>query len=160
MLQASKCHWCTHHAVENLEELPQVQQLENYRGTNCINARSCDISTLRAFVEACCSKAGVDAGQGLNITLEDGAVLAWHLQDGGLCNKSLRAFEKERIPRVCKIVEQDQVRFSDVLVPSDCTHQFPNTFLHVQGTLLISITSAEHIGQPSEQAGCCGQHHL
>ncbi|KAK9819144.1 hypothetical protein WJX74_010469 [Apatococcus lobatus] len=47
-------------------------------------------------------------GQGLNVTLEDGVVLAWHLQQGGLNPSSLRAFEQERIPRVAQMMQQDQ----------------------------------------------------
>ena len=50
------------------------------------------------------------AGQGLNTALEDGAVLAWHLQQGGLSAESMRAFEKERIPRVQSMAEQEYVR--------------------------------------------------
>lgn len=53
----------------------------------------------------------VSAGQGLNVILEDGAVLAWHLQQSGLSPESLRAFEKERIPRLAKMVGQDEVGF-------------------------------------------------
>ena len=48
-------------------------------------------------------------GQGLNTALEDVAVLARHLQDGGLYEESLRSFEKERIPRVSAIAIQEQV---------------------------------------------------
>lgn len=50
------------------------------------------------------------AGQGLNTALEDGAVLGWHVQEHGLTAEALREFEKERIPRVCKIAEQESVR--------------------------------------------------
>ncbi len=49
------------------------------------------------------------AGQGVNTALEDAAVLARHLQDGGLCEESLRSFERERIPRVSTIATQEQV---------------------------------------------------
>ena len=50
------------------------------------------------------------AGQGLNIALEDGAVLAAHVQENGLSPATLRAFEKERVPRVATIVRQEEVR--------------------------------------------------
>ena len=49
------------------------------------------------------------AGQGLNIALEDGAVLAAHVQENGLSPATLRAFEKERVPRVATIVRQEEV---------------------------------------------------
>ncbi len=51
-----------------------------------------------------------ETGQGMNTALEDGAVLAWHLQHGGLSAESMRAFEKERLPRVQKMAEQEYVR--------------------------------------------------
>jgi 2-polyprenyl-6-methoxyphenol hydroxylase-like FAD-dependent oxidoreductase len=35
--------------------------------------------------------------------LEDAAVLAWHVQQQGLTEAALRAYEKERIPRVKEI---------------------------------------------------------
>ena len=53
-----------------------------------------------------------NAGQGMNTALEDGAVLAWHLQHGGLCEEAMRAFERERIPRVKSMAEQEYVRSS------------------------------------------------
>lgn len=37
-------------------------------------------------------------------------MLAWHLQQGGLSAESMRAFEKERIPRVQRMGEQEYVR--------------------------------------------------
>ncbi|KAK9833645.1 hypothetical protein WJX74_001593 [Apatococcus lobatus] len=49
-------------------------------------------------------------GQGLNTALEDGAVLGWHVQEHGLNPEALRSFEKERIPRVSLIAEQEQAR--------------------------------------------------
>lgn len=55
------------------------------------------------------------AGQGLNTALEDGAVLGWHVQEHGLHPDTLRSFEKERIPRISKIAEQEQVCFSILL---------------------------------------------
>ena len=58
------------------------------------------------------------AGQGMNTALEDGAVLAWHLQQGGLSAESMRAFEKERIPRVQSMAEQEYVR------PASCCSTF------------------------------------
>ena len=54
------------------------------------------------------------AGQGLNTALEDVAVLARHLQDGGLCEESLRRFERGRVPRVSAITTQEQA--SDALL--------------------------------------------
>ena len=59
------------------------------------------------------------AGQGLNTALEDGAVLGWHVQEHGLHPDTLRSFEKERIPRISKIAEQEQVCISNVLVCPD-----------------------------------------
>ena len=48
------------------------------------------------------------AGQGLNMALEDGAVLAGHVQEKGLSPATLRAFEKERVSRVAAIVRQEE----------------------------------------------------
>ena len=48
------------------------------------------------------------AGQGLNMALEDAAVLAAHVQESGISAATLRAFEKERIPRVATILRQEQ----------------------------------------------------
>jgi 2-polyprenyl-6-methoxyphenol hydroxylase-like FAD-dependent oxidoreductase len=39
-------------------------------------------------------------GTGLALSLEDAAVLAYHVQQQGLTAAALRAFEAERIPRV------------------------------------------------------------
>jgi 2-polyprenyl-6-methoxyphenol hydroxylase-like FAD-dependent oxidoreductase len=39
-------------------------------------------------------------GTGLALSLEDAAVLAWHVQQQGLTAEALRAYEAERIPRV------------------------------------------------------------
>ena len=52
------------------------------------------------------------AGQGLNMALEDGAVLAAHVQTAGLSTATLRAFERERIPRVAAILRQESVRLA------------------------------------------------
>lgn len=49
------------------------------------------------------------AGQGLNMTMEDAAELAWHVQQQGLTPDALRSFELERIPRVGVIVKKAQV---------------------------------------------------
>jgi 2-polyprenyl-6-methoxyphenol hydroxylase-like FAD-dependent oxidoreductase len=48
-------------------------------------------------------------GQGLNMTMEDAAELAWHVQQHGLTAEALRSFELERIPRVGVIVKKAQV---------------------------------------------------
>lgn len=48
-------------------------------------------------------------GQGVNTALEDAVVLASHLQRGGLNAGSLRSFERERIPRVSTIAQQEYV---------------------------------------------------
>lgn len=37
-------------------------------------------------------------------------MLGWWVQEHGLNAESLRSFEKERIPRISKIAEQEQVR--------------------------------------------------
>ena len=42
------------------------------------------------------------------MAFEDGAVLAAHVQESGLSVDTLRAFEKERIPRVATILRQEQ----------------------------------------------------
>ncbi|EIE25083.1 FAD/NAD(P)-binding domain-containing protein [Coccomyxa subellipsoidea C-169] len=47
-------------------------------------------------------------GQGLNMTMEDAAELAWHVQQSGLTPEALRSFELERIPRVGVIVKKAQ----------------------------------------------------
>ncbi|KAK9906811.1 hypothetical protein WJX75_008443 [Coccomyxa subellipsoidea] len=44
--------------------------------------------------------AGLPNGQGLNLAIEDGAVLGWHLREGGVNPESLRRFNAERGPRV------------------------------------------------------------
>eukprot|EP00884_Botryococcus_braunii_P001468 jgi/Botrbrau1/11321/Bobra.0038s0081.1 len=43
-------------------------------------------------------------GQGLNLAMEDAAVLAFHLRKGGLTPLSLRRYEAERAPRVKEII--------------------------------------------------------
>ncbi len=67
----------------------------------------CSLHTMIHPSRAC--TACMHAGQGLNMTFEDAAELAWHLQQGGLGAKALRAFEKERIPRVGIIVQKAEV---------------------------------------------------
>eukprot|EP00775_Hariotina_reticulata_P007830 gene7830-8027_t len=42
-------------------------------------------------------------GTGLGLALEDAAVLAWHVQQQGLTEAALRAYEMERIPRVKEV---------------------------------------------------------
>lgn len=42
-------------------------------------------------------------GTGLALSLEDAAVLGWHVQQAGLTAAALRAFEAERIPRVKEV---------------------------------------------------------
>ena len=59
----------------------------------------------------------LSAGQGLNTGLEDGAVLAWHMQQGGLSAASMRAFEKERIPRVQGMAKQEYVSLPQPPLP-------------------------------------------
>jgi salicylate hydroxylase len=52
--------------------------------------------------------AGADGngpGPGLALSLEDAAVLGWHVQQLGLTPAALRAYEAERIPRVKAIFE-------------------------------------------------------
>lgn len=39
------------------------------------------------------------------MALEDAAVLGWHVQQHGLTEAALRAFEKERIPRVKEVFD-------------------------------------------------------
>lgn len=39
-------------------------------------------------------------GTGIGLCFEDAAVLGWHIQQHGLTEEALRAFERERIPRV------------------------------------------------------------
>ena len=48
----------------------------------------------------------------MNVAWEDAAVLASHLQKGGLGPNSLRLFEKERIPRISTMATQEYVRRS------------------------------------------------
>lgn len=60
-----------------------------------VNAMAC----LSSFL---CTAAYVD-GTGLALALEDAAVLAWHVQQQGLTEAALRAFERERIPRVKEV---------------------------------------------------------
>ena len=49
------------------------------------------------------------AGQGLNQGLEDAAALGQHVQAGGLCPASLRAFEALRVPRVQEVMAAEMV---------------------------------------------------
>jgi 2-polyprenyl-6-methoxyphenol hydroxylase-like FAD-dependent oxidoreductase len=37
------------------------------------------------------------------VRAEDAAVLGWHVQQQGLCEAALRAFEAERIPRIKEV---------------------------------------------------------
>lgn len=53
---------------------------------------------------------GLPAGQGLNIALEDSAALAGHVAESGLSVATLRAFERERIPRVATMLRQEEVQ--------------------------------------------------
>ena len=52
------------------------------------------------------------AGQGMNTTIEDVAVLGRTLQEKGICPEALRAFELERIPRIGVITSRENVRSS------------------------------------------------
>ena len=51
------------------------------------------------------------AGQGLNMTMEDAAELAWHVQQFGLCADALERFEAKRLPRVRTILDHAKVGF-------------------------------------------------
>ena len=62
------------------------------------------------------------AGQGLNMTMEDAAELAWHVQQQGLTPEALRSFELERIPRVGVIVKKAQVMGRSLRIPVMCLH--------------------------------------
>ena len=83
------------------EIIPQAVEVDQSRDAARMRHRGL---TLR---RCCCGNA---AGQGLNTALEDGAVLGWWVQEHGLNAEALRSFEKERIPRISKIAEQEQVR--------------------------------------------------
>ena len=61
-------------------------------------------------------------------------MLAWHLQQGGLSAESMRAFEKERIPRVQRMGEQEYVR---LILPCRTDPSFAN--LAAQDHMLSSI---------------------
>lgn len=52
---------------------------------------------------ACCT------GLGLNAALEDAPELAWFIQQQGLSADTLRAFERDRAPRLAQIVRQEEV---------------------------------------------------
>lgn len=75
----------------------------------CSIGRSCDFAAGEDSSQRTDTSGCGGAGQGLNTAFEDVAVLARHLQDGGLTEESLRSFEKERIPRVSAIAIQEQV---------------------------------------------------
>ena len=77
------------------------------------------------------------AGQGLNTALEDGAVLGWHVQEHGLHPDTLRSFEKERIPRISKIAEQEQVRFSIVSLVLAGTFTCLHSQMRKQNALIV-----------------------
>jgi 2-polyprenyl-6-methoxyphenol hydroxylase-like FAD-dependent oxidoreductase len=49
------------------------------------------------------------AGQGLNMTMEDAAELAWHVQQYGLTVDALERFEAKRLPRVKTILDHAKV---------------------------------------------------
>ena len=49
------------------------------------------------------------AGQGLNMTMEDAAELAWHVQQYGLTEDALERFEAKRLPRVKTILDHAKV---------------------------------------------------
>ena len=51
----------------------------------------------------------VFAGQGLNMTMEDAAELAWHVQQYGLTTSALERFEAKRLPRVKTILDHAKV---------------------------------------------------
>ncbi|BDA46002.1 probable FAD-dependent urate hydroxylase [Coccomyxa sp. Obi] len=48
--------------------------------------------------------AGLPNGQGLNLAIEDGAVLGWHVREGGISPETLRRFNAERGPRVREVL--------------------------------------------------------
>ncbi|CAL5227826.1 g10854 [Coccomyxa viridis] len=47
--------------------------------------------------------AGLPNGQGLNLAIEDGAVLGWHFREHGVSAEALRGFNAERGPRVKEV---------------------------------------------------------
>lgn len=50
--------------------------------------------------------ATIPNGQGLSLAIEDAVVLAWHLQQQGVCQSALRSYEEERPPRVKAVHEK------------------------------------------------------
>ena len=57
------------------------------------------------------------------MAFEDGAVLAAHVQESGLSADTLRAFEKERIPRVATILRQEQACTSKFISSAEASQQ-------------------------------------
>ena len=52
---------------------------------------------------------GYVSGQGVNQAFEDAVILAQAIQDGGLAEASLRAFESQRIPRLQEVMAAEMV---------------------------------------------------
>lgn len=52
-----------------------------------------------------------DIGQGVNQALEDAVELAQAIQQGGLTEDSLRAYEAKRIPRIREVMAASMVSF-------------------------------------------------
>lgn len=50
-------------------------------------------------------------GQGVNQALEDAVELAQAIQQGGLTQESLRAYEAKRIPRIREVMAASMVSF-------------------------------------------------
>jgi len=59
------------------------------------------------------------------MTMEDVAELAWYVQQHGLTAEALRLFERERIPRVSRIVKKAQVRRRRLSFYDSCKAQHP-----------------------------------
>ena len=67
-------------------------------------------------------------------------MLGWHVQQHGLTAEALRSFEKERIPRICKIAEQETVNYVQHSL-AWCGMQSASPALPHQGTILLTMVA-------------------
>ncbi|EIE24293.1 acyl-CoA N-acyltransferase [Coccomyxa subellipsoidea C-169] len=74
--------------------------------------------------------AGLPNGQGLNLAIEDGAVLGWHVREGGVTPEALQKFNAERGPRVREVLTKG---LDNNTGPEKIRVIYETTFRPVQG---------------------------
>lgn len=78
------------------------------------------------------------------MTMEDVAELAWHVQQYGLTAEALRMFERERIPRVSRIVKKAQVRRCSLFLAPAVLLSIRQYCMAWQGTTTRTCDPSQH----------------